>query len=381
MSDAFVVGAVRTPVGRRGGGLSSVHPVDLGSEAIKALARRTGVDPAEVDDVIFGCVSQVGAQSFNIGRGCVLAAGWPEDVPGTTVDRQCGSSLQAIHFAAQAVMSETQDVVVAGGVESMSSVPLMSSTTLGVENGLGDPWAATGFSERYTSEISQFQGACMMVRRFGLTREELDAFALESHRRAIAAWDNGLFDEEVAPVAGVSRDEGPRPDTTLKKLSELKVLDGYPELTAGIASQISDGAAAVMVASGKAVDRLGLTPMARVKDLVVVGSDPVEMLSGPIPATQRLLERNDLSVDDVDLFEVNEAFAPVVVGWARAVGAPLDRTNVNGGAIALGHPLGATGAKLTTSLVHELKRRDGKLGLIAICEGGGTANAILLERA
>ena len=381
MQSAYIVGAVRTPVGRKGGGLSRIHPVDLGAFTLRALAERTGVDPGEVEDVIFGCVSQVGAQSFNIGRGAVLAAGWPEHVPGTAVDRQCGSSLQAVHFAAQAVGSGTQDIVVAGGVEVMSSVPLMSSTTVGEQNGLGNPWEAEGFKSRYTSEVSQFLGACLMTRRFGLTREELDAYALESHRRALAAWDAGRFDQEVAPVAGVTRDEGPRADTSAEKLAALKTLEGYPELTAGIASQISDGAAAVMVASGRALERLGLTPMAAIRDLVVVGSDPIEMLSGPIPATEKLLERSGLSIGDIDLFEVNEAFAPVVVGWARATGASLDRTNVNGGAISLGHPLGATGAKLTTSLVHELVRRQGRYGLVAICEGGGTANAMLLERA
>jgi acetyl-CoA C-acetyltransferase len=380
MSKAYIVGAVRTPVGRRGGGLSEVHPVDLGAAALQALATRTGVDPGRVEDVIFGCVSQIGAQSFNIGRGCVLAAGWPEHVPGTAIDRQCGSSLQALHFAAQGVMSGTQDIVVAGGVETMSSIPMMASTTLGVDNGLGSPWDADGFKSRFGTEISQFRGACMMTQRFQLTREELDAFALESHRRALAAWDAGRFDAEVVPVAGVDRDEGPRADTSAEKLAALKPIEGYPELTAGIASQISDGAAAVMVASEAAVENLGLTPLALIKDLVVVGSDPIEMLSGPIPATQKLLERNALSIEDIDLFEVNEAFAPVVVGWSRATGAPLERTNVNGGAIALGHPLGATGAKLTTTLIHELRRREGRYGIIAICEGGGTANATLFER-
>lgn len=380
MQNAYIVGAVRTPVGRKGGGLSGVHPVDLGAFALQALAQRAGVDPGAVEDVIFGCVSQVGAQSFNIGRGVVLAAGWPEHVPGTSVDRQCGSSLQAVQFAAQAVASGTQDVVVAGGVEVMSSVPLMSSTTVGEQNGLGNPWEAEGFKNRYKSEVSQFLGACMMTRRFGLTREELDAYALESHRRALAAWEAGYFDREVAPVAGVTRDEGPRADTSAEKLASLKTLEGYPELTAGIASQISDGAAAVMVASQNAVERLGVTPLAAIRDVVVVGSDPIEMLSGPIPATEKLLERNGLSIDDIDLFEINEAFAPVVVGWSRATGAPLERTNVNGGAISLGHPLGATGAKLTTSIVHELARREGRYGLVAICEGGGTANAMLLER-
>jgi acetyl-CoA C-acetyltransferase len=257
---------------------------------------------------------------------------------------------------------------------------LMSSTTVGVENGLGDPWEAEGFRSRYQSEVSQFLGACLMTRGFGLTREELDGFALQSHQRAVAAWERGDFDAEVAPVNGLSRDEGPRPDTTLEKLAQLKPLEGYPELTAGIASQISDGAAAVAIASQAAVERYELTPLARIADLVVVGSDPIEMLSGPIPATKKLLARNGLSIDDIDLFEVNEAFAPVVLGWSRATGAPLEHTNVSGGAISLGHPLGATGAKLTTTLVHSLQRTNGRYGLIAICEGGGTANGTLIER-
>lgn len=380
MGEAYVVGAVRTPVGKRNGALKDVHPVDLAAHVLQELSRRSGFEPADVDDVILGCVSQVGAQSFNIGRGAVLAAGWPESVPGTVVDRQCGSSLQSLHFAAQGVMSGTQDLVVAGGVEVMSMVPLMSSTTVGVENGLGDPWQAEGFRARYQSEVSQFLGACLMTRRFSLSREEMDGFALQSHRRAIAAWERGDFDAEVAPINGLARDEGPRADTSAEKLASLKPLDGYPELTAGIASQISDGAAAVAVASPTAVERYGLTPLARIVDLVVVGSDPIEMLSGPIPATERLLERNRLSVDDIDLFEINEAFAPVVLGWAKATGASLERTNVNGGAISLGHPLGATGAKLSTTLVHSLQRNKGRYGLIAICEGGGTANGTLLER-
>ena len=380
MGEAYVVGAVRTPVGKRNGALKDVHPVDLAAHVLKELSRRSGFDPADVDDVILGCVSQVGAQSFNIGRGAVLAAGWPESVPGTVVDRQCGSSLQSLHFAAQGVMSGTQDLVVAGGVEVMSMVPLMSSTTVGAENGLGDPWQAQGFRARYQSEVSQFLGACMMTRRFSLSREEMDGFALESHRRAIAAWERGDFDAEVAPINGLARDEGPRADTSAEKLASLKPLEGYPELTAGIASQISDGAAAVAVASPTAVERYGLTPLARIVDLVVVGSDPIEMLSGPIPATERLLERNHLSIADIDLFEINEAFAPVVLGWAKATGASLERTNVNGGAISLGHPLGATGAKLSTTLVHSLQRSKSRYGLIAICEGGGTANGTLLER-
>jgi acetyl-CoA C-acetyltransferase len=381
MPDAFIVAAVRTPVGRRGGVLSEVHPVDLGAHVLRQLPARAGVDAELVEDVVFGCVSQIGAQSFNLARSCVLAAGWPEKVPGTTVDRQCGSSLQALQFAAQGVMSGTQEIVVAGGVEVMSLIPIMSSTTVGTENGLGDPFASVGFRDRYDGEISQFRGACMMARRFGLDREEMEAFALESHRRAIAAWEAGNFDEEVSPVAGLERDEGPRADTSAEKLAGLKTLPGYPELTAGIASQISDGASAVMVASAKAVERHSLTPLAKIVDYVVVGSDPIEMLSGPIPATEKVLDRTGLGIEDVDLFEVNEAFAPVVLGWSKATGAPLEKTNVNGGAISLGHPLGATGTKLATSIVHELRRREGEYGLIAICEGGGTANAMVLQRA
>ncbi len=380
MAKAFITAAVRTPVGKRGGGLSEVHPVDLGAFALQQLQQRSGLDPALVEDVIFGCVSQVGAQSFNVGRGCVLAAGWPEHVPGTAVDRQCGSSLQALQFAAQAVKSGTQEVVVGGGVEVMSLVPIMSSTTVGSEHGLGDPFEAVGFKDRYQSEVSQFLGACLMARRFELSREEMEAFALESHRRAIEAWEQGRLEQEVAPIAGVNRDEGPRADTDAEKLASLKTLPGYPELTAGIASQISDGSAAVLVASEEAVERHDLTPKAEIVDCVVVGSDPIEMLSGPIPATEKLLSRTGLTVDDIDLFEVNEAFAPVVLGWSKATGAPLEKTNVNGGAIALGHPLGATGAKLATGLVHALADRDLKRGLIAICEGGGTANAMLIER-
>jgi acetyl-CoA C-acetyltransferase len=381
MAEAFIVGAVRTPVGKRGGGLSEVHPVDLGAHALREVVARSGVDPSLIDDVVFGCVSQIGAQSFNIARSCVLAAGLPEEVPGTTVDRQCGSSLQALQFAAQGVMSGTQDVVIAGGVEVMSLIPIMSSTTVGTENGLGDPFASEGFRERYEGEVSQFLGACLMTRRFELSREEMEAFALESHRRALAAWDEGRFDEEVSPVAGVERDEGPRADTDAEKLAALKTLPGYPELTAGIASQISDGAAAVMVVSGEFLEKHSLEPLAKIVDMTVVGSDPIEMLSGPIPATEKLLERTGLTIADIDLFEVNEAFAPVVLGWAKATGAPLEKTNVNGGAISLGHPLGATGAKLATGITYALRHRELEYGLLAICEGGGTANAMLFQRA
>jgi len=380
LGQAFIVGAVRTPVGKRGGGLSQIHPSDLGAHILRQLLERTAVDPARIDDVIFGCVDQVGSQSFNMARTCWLGAGFTETVPATTIDRQCGSSLQAVHFAAQGVMSGTADLVVAGGVEVMSQVPIMSSTTVGIENGLGDPFAGEGFRSRYPLPASQFVGAQMIAERWNLSREDLERFALRSHQLAAAAWGAGYFDAEVAPLNGLARDEGVRADTTLEKMAMLEPLPGFPLLTAAVASPISDGAAALLVASEQAVKDHGLTPMARVVSLAVVGVDPVIMLTGPIPATRQVLTRAGLDVDDVDLFEVNEAFAPVVLAWLADTGVDRERTNVNGGAIALGHPLGATGAKLVTTLVHELQRRKVRRGLVAICEGGGTANAMLIER-
>jgi len=379
IQEAYIVAAVRTPVGRRGGGLSEVHPTDLGAHVLREVVDRAGVDAAAVDDVIMGCVSQVGAQSFNLARGAWLSAGLPESVPGTTVDRQCGSSLQAVHFAAQAVMSGSADVVIGAGVEVMSLVPIMSSTFVGRDNGLGDPFQGEGFRARYPNDPSQFVGAQMVAEQWGIERSELEKYALASHQRAARAWDEGRFDVEVAPLAGVQRDEGIRPDSTLEKMAALPALPGFPRLTAAVASQISDGAAAVMVASARSVEQHGLTPIARIVSMSVVGVDPVIMLTGPIPATRRVLDRIGLQIDDIDLFEINEAFAAVVLAWMADTGATHDRTNVNGGAIALGHPLGATGAKLVTTLVHELRRRGGRYGLVAICEGGGTANATLLE--
>jgi len=380
MPDAFIVAAVRTPVGRRGGGLSEVHPTDLGAHVLSEVVERAGVDPAAVDDVIMGCVSQVGAQSFNLARGSWLSAGLPESVPGTTIDRQCGSSLQAAHFAAQSVMSGFADLVIAAGVEVMSLVPIMSSTTVGRDHGLGDPFAGKGFHSRYPEEPSQFVGAQMIAERWNLERSDLEEFALASHQRAAQAWEEGRFDAEVAPINGVKRDEGIRPDSTLEKMAQLKPLPGFPRLTAAVASQISDGAAAVMIASADSVEKHGLTPLARMVGMSVVGVDPVIMLTGPIPATQNILERAGLGIDEIELFEVNEAFAPVVLAWMAETGASHERTNVNGGAIALGHPLGATGTKLLTTLVHELQRRQARYGVVAICEGGGTANATLVER-
>jgi acetyl-CoA C-acetyltransferase len=380
VAEAYIAGAVRTPVGKRNGGLAGLNPVDLGASVLRGLIARTGVDPGAVDDVIMGCVSQVGPQSLDIARQAWLSAGLPEHVPGVTVDRQCGSSQQALHFAAQAVLSGTQDLVVAAGVESMSVVPLGSSVMLGAEKGMPLPFGE-GWRERYgDQEISQFRGAQLVCEKWGLRRAELEEFALESHRRAVRAIDEGRFQREILPVNGVSVDEGPRRDTTLEKMAALAPLREGWEITAATASQISDGAAALLVASQAAVRRHGLVPRARVRALAVTGSDPVFMLTGPISATEQVLARAGLSVADIDVFEVNEAFAPVVLAWSADTGAPLEKTNPNGGAIALGHPLGATGAVLATKLLHELERTGGRYGLQAMCEGGGQANATIIER-
>ena len=380
MAEAFIAGAVRTPVGKRNGGLSGVHPVDLGAHVLRALVDRTGVDPAAIDDVIMGCVSQIGPQTFDIARNAWLSAGLPESVPGVTVDRQCGSSQQAVHFAAQGVLSGTQDLVGAAGVESMSVVTMGSTVTLPAQAGMPSPWGQ-GWRERYgDQEISQFRGAQLMCEQWGLKRRQLEEFSLESHQRAVRAIDEGRFGRQIAPLAGLSQDEGPRRDTSLDKMAGLAPLrDGW-EITAAVASQISDGAGALLIASEAALDRYGLTPMARVHALTVVGADPVMMLTGPIGATRKALARAGMTVSDIDVFEVNEAFAPVVLAWSEELGAPLERTNPNGGAIALGHPLGATGSILMTKLVYELERTGGRFGLQAMCEGGGQANATIIER-
>ena len=380
MAEAYIVDAVRTPVGKRNGGLSAVHPADLAAHVLRELITRTGVDPAAVEDVIMGCVSQIGPQAIDISRTAWLSAGLPENVPGVTIDRQCGSSQQAVHFAAQGVLSGTQDLVVAAGVESMSQVPMGTSVGLPMEKGMALPFGQ-GWQERYgTQEISQFRGAQLVCEKWGLSRRQLEEFALESHQRAIRAIDEGRFAREIAPVAGVTADEGPRRDTSLEKMAELKPLrDGWA-VTAAAASQISDGAAALLIASEAAVERHGLTPRARISALAVTGSDPVYMLTGVMPATEQVLARAGLSVADIDVFEVNEAFAPVLLAWSAETGADLKRTNPNGGAIALGHPLGATGAILATKLLHELERTGGRYGLQTMCEGGGQANATIIER-
>jgi acetyl-CoA C-acetyltransferase len=381
MSEAFIVAAVRTPVGKRGGGLAHVHPVDLAAHVLRAVLDRAVVDGEFVDDVILGCVSQVGAQSFNIARHAVLSAGLPERVPGTTLDRQCGSSQQAVHFAAQAVQSGAQDLVIAGGVEVMSLIPLGAPARIGAEAGLGHPRGGQGWKARYgDEEISQFRGADLIARNWRLSRAQLEDYALASHRRASAATAEGLFDAETAAVGGLTRDEGPRPDASLDAMAKLSPLREGGLITAAHASQISDGAAALLVASARAVQRYGLVPLARVHTMAVVGSDPIMMLTGPIPATARVLERSGVALGEIGVFEVNEAFAPVVLAWLAETGADPALTNPLGGAIALGHPLGATGARLMTTMVHQLARTGARYGLQAMCEGGGMANATLLER-
>jgi acetyl-CoA C-acetyltransferase len=379
VTDAYIVDAVRTPIGTRKGKLADVHPADLGAHVLRALVERTGIDPGAVDDVLMGCVNQLGPQAGVIGRTAWLSAGLPEHVPGTTINRACGSSQQALHFAAQAVLSGTQDLVVAAGVENMAIVPLDANAAVLERMGLRRE--GPGWMERYgDQEISQFRGAQLIAEEWGLDRERMEQFAVESHRRAARATDEGRFAAQLAPLNGLDRDEGVRPHVDLEKMASLPPLrEGY-DLTAAVSSQVSVGAAALLVASGDAVRTHGLTPVAKVTTLAVVGADPIRMLTGPIPATEAVLRRAGLGVDDVDLFECNEAFASVVLAWAQETGAPLERTNVNGGAIAMGHPLGATGAVLATKLVHELRRTGATRGLQVMCEGGGQSNATLIER-
>ena len=382
MPEAYIVDAVRTPVGKRGGGLAAVHPADLGAHVIRALVDRTGVDPAAVEDVFFGCVDQLGPQAGDIARTAWLAAGYPEEVPGTTIDRQCGSSQQALHFATQAVMSGTNDVIVAGGVQNMTMIPIAAALTAAEPFGFADPFAGSeGWVARYgTQEVSQFRGAEMIAEKWGITRREMEAYALESHERAIRAQDEHRFDREIVPLAGVDADEGPRRGTSLEKMAQLPTLVDGGRLTAAVSSQISDAASAMLVMSEQAVRDHAVTPRARVHHLSVRGADPIYMLTAPIPATAYALAKTGMSLDDVDLIEINEAFASVVLAWQRETGADLDRVNVNGGAIALGHPLGATGTRLMTTLLNELERTGGRYGLQTMCEGGGQANVTIIER-
>ena len=384
MPEAYIVEAVRTPVGKKNGGLAGAHPADLGAHVLTELLNRAGLDPAAVEDVVFGCLDTLGPQAGDIARTAWLAAGLPEEVPGTTIDRQCGSSQQAVHFAAQGVMSGTQDVVIAGGVQNMSQIPIGSAfraaAALGLEH--ADPFSGSkGWVKRYGDQpVTQFHGAELICDKWSIEREELDAYAYESHRRALQAIDEGRFEREITPYDGVTTDEGPRRDTSPEKLAGLKPLSEGGRITAGVASQISDGAAAILVVSERALKEHNLTPRARVHHMSVRGADPIYMLTAPIPATAHALDKTGMSLDDIDLVEINEAFAPVVLAWQRETGADLSKVNVNGGAIALGHPLGATGARLMITLLHELERTGGRFGLQTMCEGGGQANATIIER-
>jgi acetyl-CoA C-acetyltransferase len=383
MPEAYLIDAVRTPVGRRRGALSEVHPADLGAHVITALFdRNPSADPDDVDDVIFGCIDTVGPQAGDIARTCWLAAGFADHVPGVTIDRQCGSSQQAVHFAAQAVMSGTADLVVAGGVQNMSAIPIASAMTVGPQFGFDSPFAGSvGWEKRYgDQEVSQFRAADLIAEWWGITRLQMEEYALRSHERALTAIAEGRFDNEIVAFGEVRTDEGPRADTDLAKMSALKPLREGGRITAAVSSQISDAASAVLVASEAAVQRYGLTPRARVHHLSVRGDDPVYMLTAPIRATQYALQRAGLTLDDIDLIEINEAFASVVLAWQKDIGADLDKVNVNGGAIALGHPIGATGTKLMSTLLNELERTGGRYGLQTMCEGGGQANVTIIER-
>ncbi|MDA3626658.1 acetyl-CoA C-acetyltransferase [Saccharopolyspora oryzae] len=385
MAEAYIIDAVRTPVGKRGGGLSGIHPADLSAHVLQNLVSRTGIDPAAVDDVVWGCVDAVGGQAGNIGRTGWLAAGFPEHVPGVTIDRQCGSSQQAVHFASQAVLSGTSEMVIAGGVQNMSAIPIGSAlrgaAELGFPVAYGPKSGSTGWYERYgDEEVTQFRGAELMAEKWDISRDDMEEFALTSHRRAAAAIDAGHFAGELAPIAGVEHDEGPRRDTSKEKLEGLKLLREGGRLTAGVASQISDGSSALLIASEKAVAEHGLRPRARVHHMSVRGDDPVFMLSAPIPATKHALAKTGLSASDIDVVEINEAFASVVLAWLKEIDIDPARVNPNGGAIALGHPLGATGTKLMTTLLSELERTGGRYGLQTMCEGGGTANVTIIER-
>jgi acetyl-CoA C-acetyltransferase len=391
MPEAFIVAAARTAGGRRNGRLAGWHPADLAAQVLNALMERTDADPALVEDVIMGCVDQAGEQSSNIARNAVLASKLPESVPATSVDRQCGSSQQALHFAAQAVMSGSMDIVIAAGVESMTRVPMGMPSTLPLKNGLGF-YVSPLMAQRYPDiQFSQFTGAEMIARNYGIEKDELDRYAFESHRRAIAATQAGLFEREIVPIAvrmadGTepgelhATDEGIRYDATLESIAAVKLIAEGGRCTAATASQICDGASGLLVVNERGLKTLGVKPLARIHHMSVIGHDPVIMLEAPLPATQRALKKAGMKIEDIDLYEVNEAFAPVPLAWLQTLGADPARLNVNGGAIALGHPLGASGTKLMTTLVHALGQRGKRYGLQTMCEGGGMANVTIVER-
>ena len=382
MAEAYIVDAVRTPVGRRNGGYADTHPADLGAHVIRELVQRGDFDPAAIDDVIFGCLDAIGSQAGDIARTSALVAGLPETVPGVTIDRQCGSAQQSVHFAAQAVMSGTADLIIAGGVQKMSQFPILSSFTAGEPYGATDPWSGSpGWHARYgAQEISQFRSAETIAEQWGFSREDMEQFALTSHERALTAQREGRFDREIYPYDGVKQDEGPRADTSLDKMAGLKTLVPGGLLTAAVSSQISDASAALLVASEQAVKQHGLTPRARVHHMSVLGADPVNLLIAPLPATRRALANAGMTIDDIDRYEVNEAFASVPMAWLKDTGADPAKLNVNGGAIAIGHPIGASGARIMVTLLHELERTGGRYGLQTMCEGGGQANVTIIER-
>ncbi len=382
MPEAYIVDAVRSPIGRKKGSLAGLHPADLGAHPIKALVERTGIDPANVDDVVWGCCDTIGPQAGDIGRTAWLVAGMPEHVPGVTIDRQCGSSQQAVHFAAQGVMSGTQDLVVAGGSQAMNAIPISAAMFAGEQYGFNSPFLGSrGWDARYgDEEVNQIRSAEMIAEKWGITREAMEQFAVISHQRAQAAWDNGWFDKEVAPLEGLTRDETIRPTTSLEGLAALKTVREGGVITAGVASQNCDASAAMLVASERAVKEYGLTPRARIHHISVRAANPVWMLTGPIPATQYALQKAGMSVADIDLFECNEAFASVTMAWMKELSIPHEKVNVQGGAIALGHPIGATGVRLMTTLLGALERTGGRYGLQTMCEGGGQANVTIIER-
>jgi len=386
MTEAYIVDAVRTPVGKRGGSLAGVHSADLGAHVLSALVRRTGIDPGAVDDVVMGCCDTIGSQAGDVARTAWLVAGLPDHVPGVTIDRQCGSSQQAVHFAAQGVMSGTQDLVVAGGLQNMSAIPISAAMLVADQYGFTTPFAESpGWVARYGDvEVSQFNSAEMIAEKWGISREQMEEFALASHTRARTAIAEGRFGHEIEPVplpdgTVLDTDECPR-DTSLEKMAALEPLAPGGRITAAVASQICDASSALLIASAQAVKDHGLTPRARIHHLSVRGDDPIWMLTGPIRATQHALEKTGMSIDDIDLFECNEAFASVVLAWSQELGVPLEKTNVNGGGIALGHPIGATGTRIMATLLNELERTGGRYGLQTMCEGGGQANVTIIER-
>ena len=382
MAEAYIIDALRTPTGRRRGGLDELHPADLGGHALKALVERNQVPPDDYEDVMFGCVDTIGPLAGDIARTCWLAAGLPLHVPGVTIDRQCGSSQQAVHFAAQAVLSGTCDVVAAGGVQTMSQIPISAAMLAGQEYGFGDPFTGSpGWVERFGDGlVTQFNSAEMIAQKWGFSRRDMEQFALTSNERAFRAIDEGRFDREIVPINGVAMDETPRRGTSLEAMAELKPLQEGGRITAAVSSQTCDAAAALLICSQAAVARYGLAPRARIHHISVLADDPIWMLTAPIPATARAMEKAGMELDQIDLVEINEAFAPVVMAWLAETGYDHGKTNVNGGAIALGHPLGATGAKLMTTLLHELERTGGRWGLQTMCEGGGQANVTIIER-